>query len=121
MKEKKERLEEFLKIGNNSLSSKDFLIQKKKAMENVITSSEFEKDLNYHNALASKHRLLIMKILEQGELCNCALSQILGLSEGSITHHLKKLSKAGLIVAQKQGHFTIFYTKQKFLSKLHEE
>ena len=114
----KNRVQDFLNLCNNEISSADFITEKKIEMDRIITSPDFDKELQIHNALASKQRLLIIKILEQGEQCNCTLARILDLSKGSISHHLNKMSNAGIIVAQKKGHFTMFYTKENFIKKL---
>ena len=38
--------------------------------------------------------------------------------EGSITHHIKKLDDAGLIIGRNKGHFIIYYTTENLKKKL---
>jgi len=55
---------------------------------------------------------LIYQLIQESELSNCALAKILGLSEGSITLHIKKLDDARLIVGRNKGHFIIYSTTE---------
>ena len=54
-----------------------------------------------------------MKILflleEEGELCPCDLSDILGMSIPAVSQHLRKMKDGNIIEARKQGQ-TIFYS-----------
>ncbi|MCF2139717.1 MAG: winged helix-turn-helix domain-containing protein [Candidatus Lokiarchaeota archaeon] len=104
------RIDEFLKSCNKSQSSPDFMVQYQNLAKKITQSKDFIQELKRHSALANKYRLLIYHLLKDGEQCNCSLARILGLSEGSITHHIKKLEDAGLIVGRNRGHFTIYYT-----------
>ncbi|MHA1776361.1 MAG: ArsR/SmtB family transcription factor, partial [Promethearchaeota archaeon] len=104
------RIKDFLKVCDSSQNSTDFLTKNQNIKEKIIQSQDFIKELKQYSALANKHRLLIYHLLQRSEQCNCSLSKILGLSEGSITHHIKKLEEAGLIVGRNRGHFTIYYT-----------
>lgn len=104
------RIEDFLKACDSSRNSSEFIDENKELATSITQSEEFIRELKQYSALANKHRLLIYHLLEMGEQCNCSLSKIIGLSEGSITHHIKKLEEAGLIVGRNKGHFTIYYT-----------
>lgn len=62
-------------------------------------------------ALADPVRLRLLSLILQapeGEACNCELSPVLGLSDATISHHLKALREAGLIVGERRGTW-IFY------------
>lgn len=70
-----------------------------------------------HNALSHELRYAIYRLFEKEELCTCALAEIVQMSEPTITHHLKILSDAGLIIAEKRGLFTVYFTKENFHKK----
>ena len=106
------RINEFLKCCNLDQNSQAFVKLRQDQSTEIKNSEEFKKKLRIHSALANKNRFLIYRLIQKEELCNCALARILGLTEGSITHHIKKLEKAGLIIGKNQGHFTIYYTKE---------
>ena len=57
-------------------------------------------------ALADPARLRVLSLLasaEAGEVCACDLVEPVGRSQPTVSHHLKVLSEAGLIVGDKRG------------------
>lgn len=57
-------------------------------------------------ALADPTRLrLLVFILDQvdQEACTCELAPFVGLSEPTVSHHLKTLEKAGLVAKERRG------------------
>lgn len=52
-------------------------------------------------ALAEPNRLRIFNHLMQGDSCNCELGDALGLAPNLLSHHLRVLSKAGLVQARR--------------------
>lgn len=48
-------------------------------------------------ALADPTRLKIVLMLRRRELCNCHLMERLGLTQGTVSHHMGVLKKAGLV------------------------
>jgi ArsR family transcriptional regulator len=57
-------------------------------------------------ALADRHRLRIVNMLLRAEgeaVCVCEFEPFLGLSQGTVSHHLKKLVDAGLAEREVRG------------------
>jgi len=55
-------------------------------------------------ALADKNRLRIVYLLNgKKDLCVCEITDIIGLSQPTISSHLRLLENAGLIVSDKDG------------------
>ncbi len=57
-------------------------------------------------ALADRHRLRIVNMLLRagGEaVCVCEFEPFLGLSQGTVSHHLRKLVEAGLVERESRG------------------
>lgn len=55
-------------------------------------------------------RLKILFLLDrEGEMCPCDLSDVLDISVGGVSQHLKKLKDGGLVIDKKVGQ-TIFYS-----------
>jgi ArsR family transcriptional regulator, arsenate/arsenite/antimonite-responsive transcriptional repressor len=57
-------------------------------------------------ALGDRHRLRIVNMLLQTEgeaVCVCEFEPFLGLSQGTVSHHLKKLVEAGLVEREGRG------------------
>jgi ArsR family transcriptional regulator, arsenate/arsenite/antimonite-responsive transcriptional repressor len=62
-------------------------------------------------ALADRHRLRIVNLLLRagGEaVCVCEVQPLLGLSQGTVSHHLKQLLEAGLIARETRGTYSFF-------------
>jgi ArsR family transcriptional regulator len=61
-------------------------------------------------ALSDPARVSIVnRIAGQGEVCTCHLTGPLGLSQPTVSHHLRVLKEAGLIeVARKRGTWTFY-------------
>ncbi len=57
-------------------------------------------------ALADKTRLKIIYLLLEYDFCVGALAKNLGLSEATVSQHLKVLRKAGLVSGEKRGYYT---------------
>ncbi len=62
-------------------------------------------------ALADRHRLRILNILMRaaGEpVCVCEFQPALGISQPTVSHHLKQLTEAGLLEREKRGSFAYY-------------
>jgi ArsR family transcriptional regulator len=62
-------------------------------------------------ALADPGRLRLLSLLlasETQEACTCDLTEPLGLSQPTVSHHLKKLAEAGLVVGERRGVWTYY-------------
>ena len=55
-------------------------------------------------ALGDPVRLRLLSMISaSGEVCSCNLTEPLGKSQPTVSHHTKILAEAGLIVGQKRG------------------
>jgi ArsR family transcriptional regulator len=57
-------------------------------------------------ALADPVRLRLLSLIraaDEGEACVCDLTDALGLSQPTVSHHLKTLVNAGLLARDKRG------------------
>ncbi|RIV20905.1 ArsR family transcriptional regulator [Alicyclobacillaceae bacterium I2511] len=70
-----------------------------------------EQQLECLFALADRHRCKIMEVLSEGEHCVCELTQILGIRQNTLSHHLKVLREQELILTRKKpsDHRWIYY------------
>lgn len=62
-------------------------------------------------ALADRHRLRIVNLLLRADgesVCLCEIQPLLGLAQGTVSHHLKLLVEAGLIRRQTRGTYSYF-------------
>ena len=68
--------------------------------------------INILKALGDSHRQNILTLLASQEMSACEIIQAIGLSQPAISHHLKILRQADLIVSKKEGK-NVFYTLNK--------
>ncbi len=62
-------------------------------------------------ALADRHRLRIVNLLLGAggkPVCVCEIQPLLGLSQGTVSYHLKQLLEAGVIARETRGTFSYF-------------
>jgi len=67
---------------------------------------EFEYVLK---ACSDQNRIRILKLLEKKKLCVCEIAFVLGITQPSVSRHLKKLKKAGLIKTEKDSFWTNYF------------
>jgi ArsR family transcriptional regulator, arsenate/arsenite/antimonite-responsive transcriptional repressor len=69
-------------------------------------ASELER---LFKALADRHRVKILNLLQAaGEVCVCDFVPSLGLSQPTISYHLRQLSDAGLILRERRGSYAYY-------------
>jgi ArsR family transcriptional regulator, arsenate/arsenite/antimonite-responsive transcriptional repressor len=54
-------------------------------------------------ALSDSNRVKILKLLQEKMMCVCELQSAIGISQPSVSKHLKILEEAGLVDYQKDG------------------
>src|SRR5436305_4488170 len=62
-------------------------------------------------ALAARHRLRIVNLLLRAggkAVCVCEIQPSLGLSQGTVSYHLKQLLEAGVIARETRGTYSYF-------------
>lgn len=72
----------------------------------ALDRDEAERLARTLKAVADPVRLRILSLLEaqsDGEACVCHLTGPLGLSQSTVSHHLKVLSEAGLLQREQRG------------------
>ena len=89
----------------------------------TLVPTEISPDAVF-KALASSHRRAILDMLSAcdhdedkmccaaDELCACKISERLGLSSPTTSHHMSVLADAGLVTARKDGVWT-YYTLRR--------
>jgi ArsR family transcriptional regulator len=76
----------------------------------TISDEEAEATADVFRALADRHRVKIVNLLAtSGEpVCACELIAPLGLGQPTVSHHLKKLTDAGLLDREQRGKWAYF-------------
>ncbi|HEY5670652.1 MAG TPA: metalloregulator ArsR/SmtB family transcription factor [Anaerolineales bacterium] len=84
------------------------------------TPSTSEELLNFFKALADANRLKIVGLLAQQPTTVEGLAAALGLGASTVSHHLSKLAKAGLVSARTDGHYYIYSLETDALQAMAE-
>ena len=73
-------------------------------LESPLAATEAERLAGWFKALADPARLrLLSMIADRGEVCACDLVDPIGLSQPTVSHHLKVLGDAGLLLRRREG------------------
>jgi ArsR family transcriptional regulator len=63
--------------------------------------------------ISEPNRLKTICLLKQGERCVCELEAALQIKHNLVCHHLKELSRLGLLQAKTRGNFTFYRLDKK--------
>ena len=77
----------------------------------TITSEEAERVSRVFKALGDPTRVRLLSLIaaaEGGEACICDLTDPVGLSQGTVSHHMKLLADAGLVTREQRGRWAYF-------------
>jgi predicted transcriptional regulator len=74
--------------------------------------------LNFFKALADANRLKIVGLLAGGPHTVEQLAILLNLGASTVSHHLSKLAKAGLVTAQADGHYYLYSLHTEVLQSM---
>jgi ArsR family transcriptional regulator len=80
-------------------------------MEAPLTDDDARHMARVFKALADPARLRLLSLIAaqpDQEACNCELIEPLGLSQPTVSHHLKVLHDAGLLARERRGQW-IYY------------
>jgi ArsR family transcriptional regulator, arsenate/arsenite/antimonite-responsive transcriptional repressor len=71
-------------------------------------------------ALADPARVKVMSLLARSEapVCACEFIPALGLTQATVSHHLKKLTDAGLLEREQRGKWAYFSLNPEAVSRL---
>ena len=85
----------------------------------VLSDEEAEATAALFRALADPARVRLVNILASEEsVCVCELPEPLGLSQPTVSHHLKKLTDAGLLEREQRGRWAYFSIRDEAMARL---
>jgi ArsR family transcriptional regulator, arsenate/arsenite/antimonite-responsive transcriptional repressor len=86
----------------------------------VLDEDEAQATAELFRALGDPGRVRIVNLLATaGEaVCACDLYEPLGLSQPTVSHHLKKLTDAGLLEREQRGKWAYFSLRRDAVEKL---
>ncbi len=77
----------------------------------VIDSAEAERLARVFKALGDPTRVRLVSLIaahQDGEACVCDLTDPVGLSQPTVSHHLKQLVDAGLLTRDQRGRWAYY-------------
>jgi ArsR family transcriptional regulator len=85
-----------------------------------ISDDEAEATAELFKALADPARVRIVNTLatSDGPVCICHLIEPLGLSQPTVSHHMKKLLDVGLVEREQRGKWAYFSLRREATEKL---
>jgi ArsR family transcriptional regulator, arsenate/arsenite/antimonite-responsive transcriptional repressor len=85
-----------------------------------LSDDQAEATARLFKALADPHRVKIINLLATSPdpVCVCEFTAPLGLSQPTVSHHLKKLVAAGLLDRQQRGTWAYYSLNRDALGRL---
>jgi ArsR family transcriptional regulator len=86
----------------------------------ALSDEEAEATADLFAALADPARVRIVNGLATSDepVCACEFEPTLGLSQPTVSHHLKRLTEAGLLEREQRGKWAYFSLKRDAVEKL---
>jgi ArsR family transcriptional regulator, arsenate/arsenite/antimonite-responsive transcriptional repressor len=86
----------------------------------VLSDEEAEATAELFRALSDPARVRVLNLLATSEepVCVCNLIEPLGLSQPTVSHHLKKLVDAGLLDREQRGKWAYFSIRPEAAERL---
>ena len=86
----------------------------------VLNDEEAAATADLFKALADPARVRAINLLATSDepVCVCNLTEPLGLSQPTVSHHMKKLLDAGLVEREQRGKWAYFSLKRDAVDKL---
>ncbi|MHA1270362.1 MAG: ArsR/SmtB family transcription factor [Candidatus Helarchaeota archaeon] len=110
------QLKSLLECKGTDINLIEYIEDLKLLKKSIEENHKFSEFLKINKALSDKNRFLMFELLlEKDEMCICEFSIALGLTQPTISHHLKILEFSGLIEGLKSGNFMHYKIKNNKL------
>lgn len=77
----------------------------------ALSAEDAERIARTFKALGDPTRVRLLSLIaagDDGEACICDLTEPVGLSQGTVSHHMKLLADAGLVTREQRGKWAYF-------------
>ena len=81
----------------------------------MTAEAQLDQLLGFFKALAEPSRLKIVGILARGPSTVEGIARQLGLSDSTVSHHLSRLARAGLVRARAEGYYSVYALEMQAL------
>ena len=90
-------------------------------LQQALDRAEAQELARVLKVLADPARLRLLSLIQAqpgGEACVCHLVEPLGLSQGTVSHHLKALLTAGLVTREQRGSWAYYRVAPEAMSSV---
>ena len=105
-------LERLIESGECPSKSSEIYAKELEELGKQLDKEISDKTLELFNALSDHKRMKIVKLLLNRKLCVCEFTEVLNVTQSTVSHHLALLEHTGLIRGFKKGKWT-FYEVEK--------
>jgi ArsR family transcriptional regulator len=86
----------------------------------ALSEDEADATAELFRALGDPARVRIVNLLATADdpVCVCNLTEPLGLSQPTVSHHLKKLTDAGLLEREQRGRWAFFSINDEAMARV---
>lgn len=84
----------------------------------MVDKNMTDELLNFFKTLADANRLKIVGVLAQRPATGEQLAEMLNLHPSTVSHHIGRLIKAGLVSARAEGYYNMYYLETKELENM---
>ena len=86
----------------------------------MLSDEEAESTAAVYRALADPARVKIVNLLATSgdPVCACEFEPALGLAQATVSHHLKKLTDAGLLEREQRGKWAYFSINREAMARV---
>lgn len=91
--------------------------------DTVVGVDEAEQLARAFKALGDPSRVRLLSLIaanDRGEACVCDLTDFVGLSQPTVSHHMKQLVSAGLVLREQRGKWAYYRVNDGALTALAE-
>lgn len=82
---------------------------------------KFRKSSIILKAISDPKRLRIVNMLSCGELCACKIQEAFHITQPTLSHDMKVLMDAGIVVARREGKWIHYSLHRAALQRFYEE
>lgn len=82
-----------------------------------MTTSEY---ISVFKALGNETRFLIFRLLTQKKLCACELLANLNITQPTLSHHMKVLIDAGIVLYEIKGKWTYYELNMNIINEIQD-
>lgn len=72
-----------------------------------------EETAKVFKALCDPNRLIIVEMLQNGEMCACKILEKFNITQPTLSHHMKSLCESGVVNCRREGKWMYYSLNKK--------